>query len=162
MKNNDIQPLLERYCEGTLSDSELAELGRLTGRDEVMATAIHRAAGIRRRRRTALFTVAGLLLAGTAVWSLLPRQESPLVAEAVVPEAVTLPEPAVEQATPADSPVPATPAKSVHRTAVARPVTVAPTRQATKEEVSEEPVVICNNQCEADSVINDIWKFLTV
>ena len=158
MKNPDIQPLLERYREGSLSDSERDELNRLAGRDAVLFAASRRADGIRRRRRTALFTTAGLLLVGTAVWTFLPRQESPLMAEAIVPEAVMPAEPAaVEQ------PAPAEPAAS--QTAPAhtssRPASLQP-RQAAAAKTDDETIVICNNQCEADSVISDIWKFLTV
>ena len=154
MKNNDIQQLLERYREGTLSDSELADLNRLTGRDEVLAAAEHRATGIIRRRRSVVFTVAGLMVVGLALWTLLPRQEGPMVAEATVP-VVTPTEPVMEQTAPADTLIPV---KAVPHKAVARPATVA----QTIETAAEEPVVVCNNQCEADSVISDIWKFLTV
>ena len=42
--------------------------------------------------------------------------------------------------------------------------TVAPAKadrkQATKP-TAKDPVVMCNSQCDADSVISDIWKFLT-
>ena len=159
MKTDSIQRLLERYREGTLSGSELDELNRLTHRDEVMAGAERRAAGIVRRRRAVVFTVAGLLLAGTAVWTLLPmqRQQAPLVAEATVPEVID--EPTVEHLAPAVPVEPApSPAKTVRHHAAIRPATVA----TPLETESEEPVVVCNNQCEADSVISDIWKFLTV
>lgn len=156
MKNNDIQQLLERYREGTLSDSELAELNRLAGRDAVMADAGQRAAGIIRRRRTTLFTLSGLLVAGATMWTLLaPRHsEGPLVAEAVVPQPeVVVTEPAaVEQLAPARPEVRPT----VKRQVVKKEVPII------HEPVDSEPVVVCNNQCEADSVISDIWKFLTV
>ena len=154
MKNPDIQQMLERYREGTLSDGELAELNRLTHRDEVMAEAGSRAAGIIRRRRATLFSAAGLLVAGATMWTLLsPRSnEAPMIAETSVPEVVILdtPEPTVEQAAPA---TPAVKPRTAPKATVARRPAVKP---------SEEPVVVCNNQCEADSVISDIWKFLTV
>ena len=162
MKNNDITQLLKRYREGTLGDSELAELNRLTHRDEVMGIASQRAACIIRRRRTIVFTMAGLLLAGVTVWTLLPlhRSSAPMMAEAAIPEDVILPEPAVEQLAPTTTVIvqTSTPVKVTSRKAVQRPVATTATYQV----VDEEPVVVCNNQCEADSVINDIWKFLTV
>ena len=34
-------------------------------------------------------------------------------------------------------------------------------KQQPKAVQAGEPVVTCNSQCDADSVINDIWKFLT-
>lgn len=164
MKNNEIQNLLERYRTGTLSDSEREELNRLTGRDEVMSAASRRADSIVRRRRTALFTLAGLLLAGTTVWTLLPRQEDNLVAETVIPETVTIPEPVVEQVAPArPTPVQTRPTHRP-RAKVATTVTLDTSTFSIEETkvVVEETVVVCNNQCEADSVINDIWKFLAV
>lgn len=154
MKNDTIQHLLERYRQGTLSDSELADLTRLTHRDEVMDNAERRAVGIVRRRRSIAFSVAGLLVAGAATWTLLgPNQtEAPLVAEASVPEiVVTAPEPAVEQAAPV-----AKPQRALDMPRPERAV------RSTIKKKTDDPVVVCNNQCEADSVINDIWKFLTV
>ncbi|MBQ8703429.1 MAG: hypothetical protein IJ524_03510 [Bacteroidales bacterium] len=156
MKNPEIEQLLTRYREGSLSDSELAELNRLTGRDTLMDNACRRADGIIRRRRASLFTVAGLLVAGATTWTLLNPQhsEATMVAEAVVPEVVlpAAPEPAVEQA----AQVKATEHKPV--------ATTQPRRTDTQPlpAMADEPVVVCNNQCEADSVISDIWKFLTV
>ena len=50
MKTESQEQLLERYREGTLSDGDLAELNRLSHRDEVMAAAGQRAASIVRRR----------------------------------------------------------------------------------------------------------------
>lgn len=152
MKTDSQQQLLEQYREGTLGESGLAELNRLSHRDEVMAAAGQRAAGIiRRRTRVGIgVAVATLLMGGAAVWALLPpSQETPMVAEAVVPEAVPESPVTVEDAV---IPEPKAPVTHV---ATARPRKV-------RKQAAEEPVVMCNNQCEADSVISDIWKFLTV
>ena len=50
------------------------------------------------------------------------------------------------------------------RPVVTNPVAVksADIEESLPVEEVKEPVVICNNQCDADSVINDIWKFLSV
>ena len=157
MKNDSIQQMLERYREGTLSDSELAELNRLARRDEVMEAAGRRADGIIRRRRSVAFTVAGLLVAGAAVWSLLPQggtAEPVLVAEATVKEEVPVESPTV-LASPESHENPVSQSGSVSKATPARKV-----QRSLPED--EAPVVVCNNQCEADSVISDIWKFLTV
>ena len=53
-----------------------------------------------------------------------------------------------------DRPVP--PAEQQPRAAVAASK---PARKVRHK--AEEPVVMCNNECEADSVINDIWNFLS-
>ena len=163
MKTDSIQQMLARYREGTLSDDELGELNRLTHRDEVMASAERRASGIVRRRRAIVFTVAGLLVAGGATWSLLPLhgQQAPMVAEAVTPEVISLPEPVVEEVAPIV--VPEVQNVTTKCPTVTRAThTAAVNTVASHPTIDEEPVVICNNQCEADSVINDIWKFLTV
>ena len=156
MKDNTIQQMLERYREGTLDDGELAELNRLACRDEVMAAAGHRATGIVRRRRTVAFTVAGLLVAGAAMWTLLPiggTEEPVLVAEAAVPEVTVVP---VE----AEEPVPVVEPSAQRKVTVRK--SVVKTTATIEQMAGEEAVVVCNNQCEADSVISDIWKFLTV
>lgn len=156
MKNPEIEQLLTRYREGTLSDNELAELNRLTGRDVLMDDACRRADGIIRRRRASLFTIAGLLVAGATAWTLLSPQhsEATLVAEAVVPETVlpAAPEPVVEQV-------------AQIKNTEHKPVAATQPRRTNTHQVpamTDKPVVVCNNQCEADSVISDIWKFLTV
>ena len=163
MKTDSIQQLLERYREGTLSDSELGELNRLTHRDEVMAAAERRAGVIVRRRRAVAFTVAGLLVAAGAVWTLLPLGGggTPMVAEAITPEAIVPPTPVVENVAPTVAPEVNNEVPTTHQTAEAS-VTRAKTPRQEVLAPAEEPVVICNNQCEADSVICDIWKFLTV
>lgn len=156
MKNPSIEALLERYRQGTLSDSELSELNRLTHRDEVMAQADRRATVIVRRRRTALFTVAGLLLAGATVFTILlpQRSEAPLVAEAKVPEPVVTTVETVEAPS-----LPVQPAVAP-QAQVQAPATIRRSKPAVRQP-QEEQIVMCNNQCEADSVISDIWKFLT-
>lgn len=154
---------MEKYREGTLSDAERDELNGLAHRDEVMAAAGERAHVILRRRRTVAFTVAGLLVAGGAIWTLLPseRQQAPILAETTVPEVVErVPEPTVEQVAPATMPTEEKVVAKVTRRAA--PSQLKPTDVPVMPVENDEPVVMCNNQCEADSVINDIWKFLTV
>ena len=156
---------MEKYREGTLSDAERDELNGLAHRDEVMAAAGERAHVILRRRRTVAFTVAGLLVAGGAIWTLLPseRQQAPILAETTVPEVVErVPEPTVEQVAPATMPTEEKVVAKVTRRSTVAPSQVKPVDAVVKPEESDDPVVMCNNQCEADSVINDIWKFLTV
>ena len=155
MKNPNIEQLLERYRQGSLNDRELDELNRLAGRDELMSNAYRRADGIVRRRRGTLFAVVGMLVVGAAIGSLffsLRPSEPTLVAEAVVPEVVVTetPKPQVKQV------VPVSHAERQPR------ATKQPRRTSIHPKASNDPVVVCNNQCEADSVISDIWKFLTV
>lgn len=165
MKTDTIRQLLERYQQGTLSDNELAELNRLARRDEVMDGAEQRARGIVRRRRSVVAAVAGLVVSGAVVISLLAPGQMPetLVAEAEVPEVVTAsPEPLVEQQP--EAAVPVVPVTVKQRAATVRPAAAPQAVEAVAVHTvaGEDPVVMCNNQCEADSVINDIWKFLTV
>lgn len=145
---------MDKYREGTLSDEERDELNRLTHRDAVMAAASQRARGIQHRTRLGIGFAVMVLVAGGAVWTLMPRTgKAPQMAEVVAPVEVVHPEPVVEQqAMPEVQPQ----RPHVQKRSV-RPRDVAP-----RHAEVDEPVVVCNNQCEADSVISDIWKFLTV
>lgn len=151
-----MERLLEKYREGTLSDEERNELNQLTNRDEVMEAASQRARGIQNRTRFSIGLAALVLVAGGAVWSLQPTSnKAPMLAETVVPETPPEPETVEEEAVPMTVP---------QRPHTENAVKSAPKAVATapKPAAMDEPVVICNNQCEADSVISDIWKFLTV
>jgi outer membrane biosynthesis protein TonB len=167
--DNRLQILLEKYREGVLSDSERSELERLSHKDEVFSAAHSRATGIIRRR--VALAVSALMICGAGIWAVLPgSQQMPEVAEVVQP----VPEPPVEvqetvapKAVAEPTPLVAE-AREVKRHAdtarKARPAQVAPTEKPAEvvvpERSSSEPVVMCNNQCDADSVISDIRKFL--
>lgn len=135
-----------------LNDEQKARA--LAERDAVMAEVDRRVGVIVRRRRivtTAMVTV-GLLMAGGAMALWLPQsqQEPVLVAEQRVvveptPAEPTLAEP--ETAPEAEIQKTTVEAVKVHRKA---------------KPAKAEPVVMCNNQCDADSVISEIWKFLSV
>ena len=158
--NNEMQRLMEKYREGLLSDAEMETLNALAHKDEVMDAASHRAAGIV-RRRTALCGTVAMVCLMVGVWMTSPRQETPLLAEAKAPEVLV--EPTVtplEESTVAENPR----VEEKSRPIVTNPVAVKPAdiEESLPVEEVKEPVVICNNQCDADSVINDIWKFLSV
>lgn len=152
MKKDTIQSLLAKRQAGTLTEAEMEELNRLTHRDEVMAEADRRAGGIIRSHRAGLVAFAAVVVVTAGVLFLQPRQEAPLVAERQ-PMAVQQPE--------------VQPEAVVEREAVAEPVQMAavkPVRRkahASAPAKDDEPVVMCNSQCDADSVISDIWKFLS-
>lgn len=172
MKTDSLQQLLERYREGTLSDSDQAELNRLSRRDEVMAAAGERARHIiRHRTRVGIgLGAVAMAVAGVALWTLLPQHSAdrPLVAEttpAVTVEA-TVEQPVTSLQTQHESIAMAQPVKHHATTTTAHPHrrNEAPSKTSKPElriTNSGNPVVVCNNQCEADSVISDIWKFLT-
>ncbi|MBP5546836.1 MAG: hypothetical protein J6X59_06130 [Bacteroidales bacterium] len=171
MKQDTLQSLLDKYREGTLTDGERSELERLTHKDEVFAAARHQAAGIMRRRVALAMTA--LVICGAGIWALQlgNGSQTPLMAEATTP----LPE-APQEVRETVAPAPATePAPLVaevvetkHPAAAAtrkvRPTTVAPIEKpavvASTANSTDEPVVTCNNQCDADEVISDIKKFL--
>ena len=161
MKHNDIEELLSRRAAGTLSGSDLEELNSLAGRDEVFAQADRRVAVIRRTRRirtTALLTI-GILTTGVVMLFALPRQEKTLMAEQRTPV----------QVLPMEVPNMETP-DAVQAAVAVEPSQECAVMQKTKERVvvrrkattvKNEPMVVCNNSCDADSVISDIWKFLS-
>lgn len=166
MKDDTLQQLLTRYREGNASDEEIQQLERMTRRDEVFAAASRRAATILRRRAIVRVAaaVAAVAVVGVGIGLLMPRSEAPLLAEAKEMPEVQPPqvadEPVAEENV--EAAVAAPPATRL-------PIRKAPVRQAESAKPahvdvvrsSEEPTVICNNQCDADSVIGDIWKFLT-
>lgn len=163
MKQESIERYLAKRQAGTLSDSELDELNRLTRKDEVIARAERQAAVIVRRRRTTVAViVAGLALTGAGLALLQPRQQTTLIARqqtitappAAIPVQAVQPVQAMEAATTAMRP---TPEATAVRAGKPTPQTPATT---VKSVAGKGTVVVCNNQCEADSVINDIWKFL--
>ena len=157
-----MQRLMEKYREGLLSDAEMETLNALAHKDEVMDAASHRAAGIVRRRTALCGTVAMVcVMVGAGVWMMSPKQEAPLLAEAKVLE--VLAEPMVTPS--AESSVAANPRVEEKNRPVAttsRSLKPADIEESLPVEEVKDPVVICNNQCDADSVINDIWKFLSV
>ena len=161
MKNDSIQHLLAKRQAGTLTDSELQELNRLTRKDEVVAAAEQAAVGIVRRRRLTVSAVAlvAVVVGTVGITMLMPRHEAPMVAQQQPIVTPTVTEPSVIPTEPTESLASITPAKAV---AKKRDNTAAkPVRTTVKPASAAEPVVVCNNQCEADSVINDIWKFLS-
>ena len=154
MKQNTIETLLEKRRRGELSDEELQQLGTLSRRAEVLAEADRRADVVIRRRRTgvAAFSAIAAIAAGAFIIVGQPKDEAPMVAMQTVQIAVETtseaePTPTVEKKAEPVQMAAAKPAVHKHKAATSAK--------------ADEPVVMCNNQCDADSVISDIWKFLT-
>lgn len=181
MKQDSLQHLLAKYQEGTLTGEELERLNELTHRDEVLSAAEGRARTIVRRRtmRAVGFGMVAVALLGAGVWMLAPRQQQSMVA--AVNEEIVLQDEA--PLAPVDSPSVETPEAPTARPLVAAvtaeekavPKVVDVEYEAVEEEPiftpadpsvnipqsPADPVVVCNNHCDADSVISDIWKFLS-
>lgn len=162
MRQDSIQELLAKRATGTLTDEELATLNTLIRRDEVVAGALRRAAALRRRRRSiAAMAAAMVAVAALGITLLTPHHgdEAPLMARQQTPA-----QPLVADELPATA-VEAMPAQTAAIVADKKAVTTAAAttqrRQQPTSHKAGEPVVTCNSQCDADSVINDIWKFLT-
>ena len=177
---SNIENLLRRYGEGTLSPEELAELNRLTHRDQVVQAAFGKARVIRRRRITTFSGVAAVLLVAGTIFLVQPSVDEGASALSTVAEAQTpkiLEAEGEEMEATYSSESMATTAHRVRHydTAIvpAEPQMESastPKEQLTNvEEIAEqlepvvatdEPIVACNTQCSPDSVINDIWRFL--
>lgn len=156
MKQETIKALLAKREAGTLTDEELEMLNRLTRRDEVVAGAERQAKVIVTRRRRALAAcVATFVVAGAIGLLFTQRHETvPMVAQNET--VVEMPE-EEDIMTPVEVEPQQTAALNVEKA-------VAPAkadRKHTTKPTAEDPVVMCNSQCDADSVISDIWKFLT-
>lgn len=162
MKKDDIQHLLKKYQEGSISDAELSELNILTRKNEVMDSAFARADGIIRRRRIGMISMVmtGMMVIGAGVWVMSPKsssnsmvamaQEIPAAEDEVMgQDENTLP--VMEKAEEAVHVVKAQPEEKVTNNV----------KRATPARANK-PVVVCNTQCDADAVISDIWKFLSV
>lgn len=152
MKHNEIEDLLEKRRMGVLTDEELIYLNTLSRRDEVLTAAVGRADAIVRRRRNSV--MAFIAIAAVAVGAMMlfapQRDDIPQVAMQ------TAPMPMVEEPQ----------QMSMESIVEPEPVQMAAVKsavhKASKPAVkSDEPVVMCNSQCDADSVISDIWKFLS-
>lgn len=162
--------LVERYRRGELSDTERKRLEEMSLMDPVMATAAQHARTRRRSQLARVDTTAALLvgMVGAAWWYLAPQSSpsvttrhtsTPTPAEvlpgevqpaqpAVLAEPVAQATHVVETVIPADAP-------AVERPAAAQP-------QPAAAASPREATVVCNTQCDANDVIDDIWKFLTV
>lgn len=166
MKNNTLQQLLDKYQQGLLSSEEIEQLNQLTHKDEVMVAAEGRARTIIRRRtiRNVGFVCVGLALAGAGIWMFNSSPETPMLAEMDNAEVKTVEKIAAQDdinAVPIHQvPVVSRQIRPVMRQ-IAEPEETPVVEEIAANPTREEPTVVCNNQCDADSVINDIWKFLT-
>ena len=161
MKHDTLQQLLEKYHEGTLTDEEREQLDSMTHRDEVFASAERQARSIVRTRimRTAACIASLLVVGGAVLWTQMPRQQDTMIARQepiVVAPQVNPESPAITEQV--ETTTPAVVAKTVSKPKL-RP-RVAKIQHT--EIVDEQVIVVCNNKCEADSVISEIRNFLSV
>lgn len=160
MKNDSLAQLLAKHEQGLLTDEERASLDLLTEKEAVMKAVDRRVGKIRRGRivRGAGLAATFVALAGVGIGLLAPSHntEGPSVAalqtDAVEPTSIV---PPAEE--PMATPVTATEPVDKPQPAIRHNIAAKPQPATAKN----EQVVICNNSCDADSVIDEIWKFLT-
>jgi hypothetical protein len=179
---SNLEKLLRSYQEGSLNPEELAELNRLTHRDQVLHAASQQVRAIRNRRYSAVAGVSAVLLVAGIVVFARPSvdnslAEKPVVAQADVPTIdVSASENLLAPVQTEVRQVEVKPASSarhhdidvlqpkpslVSNEPVEQPVSIETVmEQREPSTIIDEPVVACNTQCSPDSVINDIWKFL--
>jgi len=185
---SNIENLLRRQYEGTITPEEQSELDRLTHRDQVIEAATHRAKVLRRRQLAGVTGVASVLIVAGAVFFMRPTVNSssggtPIVAKTDVPKVVVTeieeagvpsstmqieeaPEKAVKEVSVKDESVVKPSVSRQDSSPVVAPKSVQPVQVESVNDVQPtvipdcEPVVACNTACSPDSVINDIWKFL--
>lgn len=173
MKDTTIETLLKKHEEGSLTDEERDLLETATGKATVMSQACQRATMLRRRRVGMAAGLCSLLLVAGAIVLWQPKaEEMPKMATLSQPQTVREPLPQAETEAAQELPL-----QEAHsglekvQAAVTLPVAKYPRTQRTvvpqqaKEttvalQVVEAPQVSCNLQCDADSVISDVWKFL--
>lgn len=185
---NELDLLLRKHREGTITSDEQERLNQLTRRDEVMNAASRRAGTMRRRRQVILSLSAMVLLLGGAGATLFfsPSPSSSEAGTPVVAQSGGISTPASAQAG-HDSAAPAQLLEAVQAQLLDDCVMAAPlddTRvemasnnvsavtiekvapqhaQEYNTSISDEivvPEVLCNLGCDADSVINEVWDFL--
>lgn len=174
---NNLENLLRKQYEGTITSAELEELNLLTHRKQVIDKAEQRAKVIVRRRTAAVATFCALVLVSGAL--LIPSHQLDKMPSGSLIANTHVPSVSAQETTP---PSTLSSEKEEHR--LARDVQIEATIQHVQhsdttpatsfveepvqsiEELapevlpSVEPIVACNSQCTPDSVINDIWKFL--
>lgn len=157
MKQNEIEPLLEKLRSGTLTDDELAHLNALSRRDEVLTNAERRADAIVRRRRGYAMAFSAMAAIGIgAVLLTAPQRNEPVQLAIQTLPVATKNEPAAQPVAAAE--LQAEPVQMASAKPAATKRKPATLKTPAK---NDTPVVVCNSQCDADSVISDIWKFLS-
>lgn len=183
---NNLEDLLQRYSEGTLTSDERAELNRLTHRDTVVHAALQGAQQIRHRRQVRISAVASVLLVAGCVLFLRPnasikQSDMPMMAHTntsiSVPQATIQAQSAqvldVASATDelrsnsdaislSESQVESVvePKSTVSRQSAQSTLYEVQSQMSPEIVIPDETVVACNTSCSPDSVISDIWKFL--
>lgn len=175
----NLEDLLRRHAEGTLTPDQQAELNLLTHREQVVQAATLRASQIRRRRNTSFAAVASVLLVAGSIFFTRPSADSlaadmPVVAKTEVPS-VDIPISEVSEAKEVVAPalLPTSTVETKIGSIASEPMRPVRSRQAEVPEStvdlnqmapevinSGDAIVACNTQCSPDSVINDIWNFL--
>ena len=183
-----LESLLRRYAEGSITQEEMEQLDTLTHRKEVLAGAEERAKVLHRRwvARTSLVVSFALIVTVTALAVWIPRQgvqvagtpmmaqltpsdqlDAPVVVTKAQPEA-SHPQAVVARKTPAAPLEESRPAVKPAPQQQESPVVAVTGEAELQEDVpmvyvrEDQPVVACNSACSPDSVINDIWRFLRV
>ena len=185
---NKLETLLQQYCNGEISQDGMAELERLTRRDEIMQSASRKATKIVHRMLAARSAVASVLIVAAAYFALMPTStrmtgDAPIVAQNALPlsEKTIAGEEPVAQArettvwdnaqhatakhTAANSQEEEKGITAYHNStpaATGRQETAPQPAQsqAVAHSATQETIVACNTECSPDSVINDIWNFL--
>ena len=189
MKNNDIEKLLGKYVNGDISEDELHALSSMTHRNEVMMSAMATATKIRKKRRTTIASVVSVMVLVCGVglfmrpmWMDSEKVEIAKVAVEPVPVETVSVNPLVEmeeneseyedcKSNTIEVKTPTKVASPLNKTedvAIEEEVTIEEIQiiEATEimhtdeDRYSIETQVLCNVQCDADEVINEVWDFL--
>ncbi len=179
--NNNLEYLLRRYAEGSLTPDEQKELNQLTHRDNIIQSATLRADKVCRQRRIGITSVASLLLVAGAFYLLPSHQSSivegsPIVAQADIPAVKAATAEQLPAIMPAEQPqAQAQPAQirnampaaaTQQEPTISEPAAVESPAVNVADEIAPDihlgdaPMVACNTQCSPEDVIDDIWKFL--
>lgn len=168
MKDQDIKVLLEKYSNGQITSEELDQLNKMTHKDKVWEASMLEAASIKKGRRTMVFAmvVIAFLAVGVAMW-MKPAQ---MPAEQLVASHTEIERQSEEMVPTSEKVISGSKVLLSPNTEAAPVQGHRDTAVHHQEEMQEEMVesmypemqVLCNLDCDADSVLIDVLRFLNV
>lgn len=184
MKNKDLEKLLGKYANDEISDDEMQLLSSITHRNEVMKSALGLATQIRKKRRRTIASIVSVCILVFGVELLMRPMlinddeiKIAKVTEEKIPVNTNVVESEIgikeETLVKKEENVKIKPIEKKHisesniveekKVEIKEEIIIVPDKEVLivdDMQYDEGTQVLCNVQCDADSVINDVWNFL--